>query len=247
MHFSRVTSQEIAAVINSSSSASTGTDDISASMLKLILPALLKPLEVIFNNSLTYGSFPALWKNSLLLPLAKKKAMQSPSDTRPIAHLCEMSKVLERLVYKQLSDFLEQNQLLNARQAGFRKGHSTQTALLGITEDVRIAIEQGMITALILFDFSKAFDTVPHDLLLRKLHRLGCSVDVINWFFSYLSERYQAVRDDAGNISAWTRITTGVPQGSVLGPLLFSIFINDLPLCLENSRHMIFADDTFSY
>ena len=82
-------------------------------MLKLLLPALLKPLEIIFNYSLSHGSFPAMWKNSLLHPLAKKKAMQSPSDTRPIAHLCEMSKVLERLVHKQLSGFLENNHLLD--------------------------------------------------------------------------------------------------------------------------------------
>ena len=171
MHFRRVTSQEIAAIINSSSSASSGTDDISSSMLKLLLPALLKPLEVIFYNSLSHGSFPAMWKNSLLHPLAKKKVMQSSLDTRPIAHLCEMSKVLDRLIHKHLSDYLEKNHLLDSRQAGFRKGHSTQTALLGITEDVRIAIDQRKITALILFDFSKAFDTVPHVLLLRKLRR----------------------------------------------------------------------------
>ena len=112
---------------------------------------------------------------------------------------------------------------------------------------VKQAIDNRKITGLVLFDFSKAFDTVPHDLLLRKLRRIGCSPEVVGWFYSYLSGRHQAVRNDYGNISAWTNVTTGVPQGSVLGPLLFSIFINDLPNCLEHSRHMFFADDTQIY
>ena len=245
--FNSISSDEVAAAINKSSSNAVGIDDISIPMLKLLLPALLNPLTTLFNQSLLHCTFPEQWKRSLLFPLAKQSALHSPSDTRPIANLCETSKALERLVHNQLTNFLDQNQLLDPRQAGFRRGHSTQTALLGVLDDVRQAIDDRKITGLVLFDFSKAFDTVPHDLLLRKLRRIGCSPEVVSWFYSYLSGRHQAVRDDHGNISAWAQVTTGVPQGSVLGPLLFSIFINDLPSCLEHSRHMIFADDTQIY
>ncbi|CAB0040613.1 unnamed protein product [Trichogramma brassicae] len=169
---------------------------------------------------------------------------------RPIAKLCELSKLCERVVYDQVISFLDVNCLLNPRQSGFRRGHSTQTALLGVMDDARRAIERSQITVLVLIDFSKAFDTVPHQLLLAKLRRFNFADRTIRWFASYLRGRTQAVAQNDGvdgRTSSWLPTTSGVPQGSVLGPLLFSLFVNDLPTKLRFSKHMMFADDLQVY
>ena len=123
--------------------------------------AITTSLTNLFNSSLTQATFPANWKRALIRLLAKVKALRQPSDTRPIAQLPEISKLLERLVHNQLQGYLKVNQLIHARQAGFRCGHSTQAALLGVFDDIRQAIDDRMMTILILFDFSKAFDSIP--------------------------------------------------------------------------------------
>ena len=144
--------------------------------------------------------------------------MTQPSNTRPIAHLPELSKVLERLVHNQLQGYLEVNQRIHPRQAGFRPGHSTQTALLGVFHDIRHAIDDRMLTFLILFNFSKAFDSIPHTLLLAKLRSVGFTAHALRRFFTYLADRLQAVVDLGGKISDWLRAASGVPQGSVFWP-----------------------------
>ena len=120
--------------------------------------------------------------------------MTQPSDTRPIAQLPELSKVLERLVHNQLQGYLETNHLLHPRQAGFRHGHSTQTALLGVFDDIRYAIDKRMLTFLILFDSSKAFDSIPHTTLLAKLRAINLSTNALRWFFTYLADRPSSIR-----------------------------------------------------
>ena len=155
--------------------------------------------------------------------------------------------MLERLIHNQLSGYLEVHHLLSPRQASFRRGHSTQTALLGVLEDVRQAIDDRMLTLLILYDFSKAFDSIPHARLLAKLRALSMHDHALRWFFDYLSCRLQAVVDEGGSIADRLRASTGVPQGSVLGPLLFAVYINDLPAALSFARIMIYADDTQVY
>ena len=146
-----------------------------------------------------------------------------------------------------MANWVETNHLFDPRQAGFRAGHSTQHALFRILDDVRRGIDERSLTILILFDFSKAFDTVPHLQLLVKLKKLGFADSVLDWMFSYLTGRTQAVVDDLGHISPWLSTTSGVPQGLVLGPLLFTLFINDLGSVLRHLQHMIFADDTQIY
>ena len=151
-------------------------------MLKLSSPAILPSLTDTINLSFSTGLFPSDWKKACILPLSKARKLTTPSDTRPIAQLSELSKVIERIVHSQLVYFLEANSLLHLRQAGFRKGHSTTTALACLTDDVKRAIDKRIVTILILFDFSKAFDTIPHAKLLEKLRNINMSDITLRWF-----------------------------------------------------------------
>ncbi|CAB0032320.1 unnamed protein product, partial [Trichogramma brassicae] len=241
------TPAEMLRIARKSSSRAVGPDGISVHMIKMATPALIDPLVRIVNLSIEMGVFPSAWLQTLIMPLAKQRVVTSLSHTRPIAKLCELSKLCERVVYDQVISFLDVNCLLNPRQSGFRRGHSTQTALLGVMDDARRAIERSQITVLVLIDFSKAFDTVPHQLLLAKLRRFNFADRTIRWFASYLRGRTQAVAQNDGRTSSWLPTTSGVPQGSVLGPLLFSLFVNDLPTKLRFSKHMMFADDLQVY
>ena len=228
-------------------SYASGADGIPLFILRIAWPCISSWLTDLFNNSLKLSSFPSEWKNALIRPLSKIRKPLSPSDTRPIANLPELSKTLERIVADQIVDYLNSNNILDPRQSAYRSGFNTQSALLRICNDVRAGIDGGLITIMVLFDFSKAFDTVPHLYLLIKLKKLGFSDSVVTWFYSYLTCRSQAVIDDEGNRSEWLHTSLGVPQGSVLGPLLFLLFINDISNVLSFTSHMLFADDLQIY
>jgi len=222
----------------------TGVDRLPQSFIKSAFSILGPFIRDIFNESLRTSTFPELWNQSIVIALNKVPSPTSLSDFRPISLLCFLSKILERLVHDQISAYVESEGLMDALQTGFRAGHSTQTTLLKLTDDIRQGMDRRLVTALLLFDFSKAFDSVCHEKLLVKLRSLGFKHGALRWVASYLSGRSQAVLGEGNNVTSFLPLNKGVPQGSVLGPLLFSLFVIDIAQGLDSGiRHIIYADD----
>ena len=223
--FTTISEEDVKKHVLAITSKAVGNDNLCSRMISLILSELLPILTHIFNYSLVTRSFPSAWKRANVIPLPKIANPTSFSHFRPISILPFLSKVLEHIVHKQLADYITSNSLLSPFQSGFRKGHSTVTALLKVTEDIRLAMENKSLTILTLLDFSSAFNSVDFDVLISILRSFNISPSVIDWFNSYLRGRSQRVRSDETS-SDWCDLVAGVPQGGVLSPLLFSIFIN---------------------
>lgn len=201
----------------------------------------------IFNASIKLNEYPDMWKLSYIIPLNKVKNPSNPSETRPIANLSHAAKAFDTLTTNQLVKHLESNNMLSPVQSGFRANYSTQSALLKITDVVREGIDNGLVTVLILFDFSKAFDSIDHAKFLMILKKLNFSNDTIRWFHSYLSNRRLSVINPPNAPSNEEPTDTGVPQGSVSGPIIFIIFINAIILILKFCQALLFADDFQMY
>ncbi|KAJ1526320.1 hypothetical protein ONE63_009469 [Megalurothrips usitatus] len=246
-YFKYVTPENIVNAVISIKSNAVGVDLISVKFVKLCLPLILPVLVHIFNYSLQNGCFPELWKMGNIRPVPKVKHPEKCHDFRPVSILCLLSKALEKLVHLQVNDFVCEKNILPAFQSGFRKGHNTTTALIKVIDDVRRAIDDRMLSILVLLDMSKAFDCVHHTLLLTKLRFLNFSESVVSWFESYLNTRVIRVYAGEEYQSEWTEIETGVPQGSVLGPLLFAIYLFDLPNVLQFCSYHMYADDIQLY
>ena len=246
-HFKYVLPQDIVNAITSIKSNSKGADLIPVAFLKLCVPALLPVLDHLFNFSLQNSSFPRVWKMANILPIPKVKNPQQAKDYRPVSILCVLGKALEKIVHKQVCEYLHDKELFPEFQSGFRQGHSTATGLLKVTDDIRGAMDRRLMTLLVLLDLSKAFDCVHHDLLLTKLKYFGFSDAVVGWFSSYLLNRSHRVFISDDLFSEWADIVTGVPQGSVLGPLLFLLYLIDLPQVLHYCLHHAYADDLELY
>jgi hypothetical protein len=228
-------------------SNAVGFDNLSMRFLKLIQHLIIPQMTHMINFSFETSCFSSFWKKSLITPIPKTTDVRSLNDLRPISILPCISKIVERIAHDQLTSYLERNNLLNDYQSGFRRGHSTMTALLKVTDDIRKSINDGMVTILVLLDFTKAFGSMDHDLLIDKLiHHYGLSDSSVAWFRSYLAGRSQSVRFE-GRSSGWRDISSGVPEGSILGPLLFSLFINNISDGLLFSKYHIYADDCQVY
>ena len=222
-----------------------GPDNIPTRFLKDYATELAPCLTLIFSASLQQGKIPTDWKQANVTPLFKKGDKTSASNYRPISLTSVCCKLMEHVIHSQVMKHLDQHKLLSDSQHGFRKRRSCETQLIITIQDIAAALEDGEQIDAILLDFSKAFDKVPHGRLLYKLRHLGIHGQVLRWIESFLSNRSQRVLVE-GHTSEPAAVSSGVPQGSVLGPLLFLVYINDMPgqVC---SSSRLFADDSLLY
>ena len=242
--FSPVVSKQVMLAMSKfKTSNGFGLDEISSFFLKAGLSILAEPLSQLFNLSLSAGIFPDQWKIARIAPIYKDGKSDNRSNYRPISVLPVISRLFEKLVYDQYYNFLVSGRLLYSQQSSFRLLHSVLTCLLKCTNDWYLNIENGTYTSVTFIDLKKAFDTVNHEILINKLKLYGVAGKELRWFQSYLSNRKQCCKVN-GKLSDLGEVTCGVPQGSCLGPLLFIIYINDLPLSIKHSQVNMYADDT---
>ena len=242
--FSLVTEEEVLKIIKKlKPKSSYGHDGVSTILLKFIASNISILLTKIINQSLCTGIFPDKLKIAKVKPIYKKDDPHLPDNYRPISLLPAISKVFEKVAYIQLYNYLKENELLYQSQYGFRQLHSTELATLELTDKIYMSLDDKKIPLAIFLDLSKAFDTIDHSILMYKLKHYGIQGSALNWFKSYLTNRIQHVEFN-NKTSNSKIIETGVPQGSILGPLLFIIYMNDISNVTDKFHFTLYADDT---
>ena len=242
--FSNVTVECTSNVINNlKTKTSCGEDGLSVKLLKLINNDICSSITLIINQSFMSGIFPEQLKIAKVIPIFKKGDASIFSNYRPISILPAISKVFEKIMSNQLHKHFKINKLYCDSQYGFRENHSTEFASLELINRILLAMDKGEIPFSIFIDLSKAFDTLDHDILLFKLRYYGLENIALKLFHSYLSNRKQYIKlEDV--VSKVSPISTGVPQGSILGPLLFLVYMNDIATCTSLFQTIMYADDT---
>ena len=231
---------------------SCGIDNINNKLLKDLKNQLIEPLQQIFNKSLEEGIFPERMKTAKVVPLHKGNSREVVSNYRPISVLLTLSKILEKIMYKRVYNFLDQTNQLYVSQYGFRKQHACEHAVGELVSSIVKGFEEGKQTAAVFLDLSKAFNTLNHSTVLLKLARYGLRGNTLNWFRSYLSNRKMQTCCKTGDTcneqtSDTYSVEYGAPQGSCLGPLIFLIYCNDLQVHLLYLSCIQFTDDTTLY
>jgi hypothetical protein len=246
--FHSVSQDDVLKTIQSMTLKTCDLDPLPTSLYSQCLPQLLPFITDIINHSLESGSVPSSFKSAIVLPLLKKHGLDPNNlcNYRPVSNLSFLSKLFEKVVLNQLNSHLSTNDLLNPFQSAYRQFHSTETALLHILNDLLLATDSGKVSLLTLLDLSAAFDTIDHSILLSRLYNcFGISDTVLSWFTSYLSNRSQSVLVN-GVQSPSVELVFGVPQGSVLGPVLFTLYTSPLSHIINAHRlkHHFYADDS---
>ena len=239
-----ITSEEkfLKIMTNIEISKAAGVDKLSCRFLKDGTNILAKPISTLCNLSISQRVFPNACKVAKLKPIFKKGKKTNPSNYRPISLLQSISKIIERVIHDQTNAFLSDEDILYNYQSGFRGNHSTNLCLSFLTDKVLKGFDEGLLTGMILIDLQKAFDTTDHEILLQKLKVIKFSESTVKWFKSYISERILLANIE-NKLSDFGKISCGVPQGSILGPLLFLIYINNM-LQAVTSTLLLYANDS---
>lgn len=241
-----VNETQIFNTIQSIKSNAKGHDGISIQFVQICCPQILPVLTHIFNFCIEKSVFPDDWKISLVTPLAKVNNPNDFNDLRPVSVIPTIAKIFEKIMFLQINEYINKNNILPHFQSGFRKNYSCETALLKVINDIIRDLDQDLFVILIMLDFSKAFDTISHEVLLSILHHIGFNSNSITLLKSYLSERAQIVKCN-NQLSNKLNITCGVPQGTILGPILFSIYTSIFLRKIQYCSIHAFADDTQLY
>ena len=245
--FTNVHEAEVFKVIKTINvSKSSGIENMSSFVLKEALTILLTQITYLFNLTIKTSRFPKAWKEALVIPIPKTGNLTKVENYRPISLLPLPGKLLEKLIHAQLSEHLETTEFLSENQHGFRKQHSTVHSVAQVTSYINTKMDRGQPTLAAFIDFRKAFDCVQHPVLLGKLASTGIDRKAVKWFESYLTGRKQKVLAN-NTCSTFQSVTQGVPQGSVLGPLFYIIYANDINKIIKKSKIALYADDTVLY
>ena len=238
-----VSNNDVISIVHSLKNSSPGWDGLPAFVAKQCVNGFITPLTKIINMCITQGVFPNEVKLARVVPVYKCNNKQTLSNYRPISILTFFSKVIETIMYNTIAKYLETKATIHDRQFGFRTNHSTQHAIITLIDKITKSVDSGDIVINLFVDFRKAFDTVSHSILVEKLYAYGIRGNILELCASYLKNRTQFVTYD-GEKSETKHITCGVPQGSILGPLFFIAYMNDIFQASKYLYNILYADDT---